>query len=116
MNRRDFLRAAGAATLTGAFRAGADPVPVKLGIDLFSLRSSNWTPFQFLDYCSGQGAKVVHFSEVRFIGGLDPDNLRRVRERAERLGIEIEIGMLSICPTSKMFKPDRGRRSSSSRT
>ncbi len=108
MHRRDFLRVAGAATLAGAFRAGADSVPVKLGIDLFSLRSSNWTPFQFLDYCSGQGAKVVHFSEVRFIGGLEPDNLRRVREHAERLGIEIEIGMLSICPTSKMFKPEQG--------
>jgi sugar phosphate isomerase/epimerase len=51
---------------------------------------------------------VVHFSEVRFIGGLEPENLKRVRRHAEELGIEIEIGMKSICPTSKMFDPKAG--------
>jgi sugar phosphate isomerase/epimerase len=106
MNRRDFLAAAMAAPL--AARAAAAPAPVKLGIDLFSIRSSQWTPFQFLDYCSRQGAKVVHFSEIRFIGNLEPDNLRKVRDKARELGIEIEIGMTSICPTSKMFQAKLG--------
>jgi sugar phosphate isomerase/epimerase len=82
--------------------------PVKLGIDLFSLRSQGWTPFQYLDYCSRQRARVVHFSEIRFIGSLDPQNLRQVRRRAEELGIEVEIGMKSICPTSKMFEAKEG--------
>ena len=86
----------------------ADTPPVKLGIDLFSLRSQNWTPVQLLDYCAAQKARVVHFSEIRFIGGLDPENLRAVRRHAESLGIEIEIGMRSICPTSKMFDPKAG--------
>lgn len=87
----------------------ADTKPaVKLGIDLFSLRSQNWTPFQYLDYCSARQAKVVHFSEVRFIGSLDEQNLRAVRQHAEKLGIEIEIGMRSICPTSKMFDAKAG--------
>lgn len=27
-----------------------------------------------------QKAKIVHFVEVRFIGGLVPDNLKKVRE------------------------------------
>jgi sugar phosphate isomerase/epimerase len=81
---------------------------VKLGIDRFSLRSQGWTPFQYLDYCAKQQAKVVHFSEIRFIGSLEPDNLRRVRGRAEELGIEVEIGMKSICPTSKMFEAKDG--------
>ena len=103
MLRRNFLAlAAGTPLLAGK------PAPVKLGIDLFSLRSQNWTPFQYLDYCARQKAEVVHFSEVRFIGGLDPDNLRRVRAHAEQLGIQIEIGMKSICPTSKMFDPKDG--------
>jgi 3-oxoisoapionate decarboxylase len=82
--------------------------PVKLGIDLFSLRSQNWTPIQFLDYCAQREAKVVHFSEIRFIGSLEPDNLQKVRAHAEKLGIEVEIGMRSICPTSKMFDPKQG--------
>jgi 3-oxoisoapionate decarboxylase len=81
---------------------------VKPGIDLFSLRSQGWTPFEFLDYCAAQKARVVHFSEIRFIGSLEPGNLRRVRQHAEKLGIEIEIGMKSICPTSKMFDAKAG--------
>ena len=84
------------------------PAAVKPGIDLFSIRSQNWTPFQYLDYCAVHGAKVVHFSEVRFIGNLEPDNLRKVRQHAEGLGIDVEIGMKSICPTSKMFEPKDG--------
>jgi len=84
------------------------PPSLKLGIDLFSIRSQNWSPLQYLDYCAAQKAKVVHFSEIRFIGGLEESNLRKVRERAAELGIEIEIGMKSICPTSKMFDAKAG--------
>ena len=103
MTRREMIAMTAAAPLLAAEAPG-----VKLGIDLFSLRSQGWTPFQHLDYCAKQGAKVVHFSEVRFIGSLEPENLRAVRRRAEELGIEVEIGMKSICPTSKMFDPKDG--------
>lgn len=104
MDRRAFLNTAAIApfALRGA-NSG-----VKLGIDLFSLRSQNWTPFQYLDYCSKLGAKVVHFSEIRFIGSLDPENLRKVRRYAEERGIEVEIGMLSICPSSSRFDKKAG--------
>jgi sugar phosphate isomerase/epimerase len=102
MNRREFL-----GTLAGTALLAAAPVP-KLGIDLFSIRSQNWTPFQYLDYAATQKVKVVHFSEVRFIGGLATENLKQVRRHAEELGIEVEIGMKSICPTSKMFEARDG--------
>ncbi len=106
MTRRDFV----ALSAAGAISAmGQTQMPkAKLGIDLFSLRAQGWTPFQYLDYCAGQKVQVVHFSEVRFIGSLEPDNLRAVRRRAEELGIEVEIGMMSICPSSKMFKSEAG--------
>jgi sugar phosphate isomerase/epimerase len=102
MTRREMLALAAAAPL-----AAATP-DTRLGIDLFSLRSQNWSPFQLLDYSAKQGAKVVHFSEIRFIGSLEPDHLKQVRAHAEKLGIEIEIGMRSICPTSKMFDAAAG--------
>ena len=105
MQRRELL-AAGIGSALAA--RGAEKPPVKLGIDLFSLRSQKWTPQQYLDYCAQQKVQVVHFSEIRFIGSLEPDNLRRVRRKAADLGIEIEIGMRSICPTSKMFDPKEG--------
>src|SRR5579863_3782968 len=104
MTRRTMMAMTAAAPLAAA----AAEAPVKLGIDLFSLRSQNWTPFQLLDYSAAQKARVVHFSEIRFIGGLEPDNLRAVRRHAEPLGIELEIGMRSICPTSKMFDAKAG--------
>ena len=81
---------------------------MKFGIDLFSIRSSGWTPFEYLDYCARWKAKVVHFSEIRFLGGLEPDHLKKVRAHAEKLGIELEIGMRSICPSSTLFDPKQG--------
>ncbi|MBI3279683.1 MAG: sugar phosphate isomerase/epimerase [Acidobacteria bacterium] len=97
--------AAGTATLAGQ---AAQAPKVKLGIDLFSIRSSPWTPIQFLDYSARLGAKVVHFSEIRFLGSLEESNLRGVREHAAGLGVELELGMRSICPTSTSFDPEQG--------
>jgi sugar phosphate isomerase/epimerase len=108
MTRRAIL-AAGAAALAGRAIGTADePRKVKFGLDLFSLRSQGWTPIQYLDYAAKWGIQVVHFSEVRFLGGLEEQNLKTVRAHAESLGIEVEIGMLSICPTSTIFDKSKG--------
>src|SRR5947207_435655 len=103
MHRRGFLKSAAVAAAPVAAAQ-----PVRFGVDLYSIRSQGWTPFQYLDYCAKWKAKVVHFSEIRFIGSLEAANLRQVRAHAEKLGIEIEIGMRSICPSSKMFDPAQG--------
>lgn len=106
MNRRQFVTLSAASPL--AVLASQTTQSVRLGIDLFSLRSQNWTPFQYLDYCAGQKVQVVHFSEIRFLGNLEPANLSKVRDRAAQLGLQLEIGMKSICPTSKMFEASLG--------
>lgn len=105
MNRREFVALATASPLAAMSKS---PMSVKLGIDIFSLRSQGWTPFQYLDYCAAQKVQVVHFSETRFLGSMDPENLRKVRGRAGELALQIEIGMKSICPSSKMFDPSQG--------
>jgi len=105
MKRREFL-AIGAA-MPVAMMADTNQ-NVKLGIDLFSLRAQTWTPFEALDYCAARNVQVVHFSEIRFIGGLEAEHLRKVREHAAKLGLELEIGMRSICPTSTMFDAKDG--------
>ncbi|MEK7406323.1 MAG: TIM barrel protein [Acidobacteriota bacterium] len=61
-----------------------------------------------LRYCAAQGVKVVHFSEPRFLESLEERRLRRVQAYARELGLEIEIGMRSICPTSNLFDPQQG--------
>jgi 3-oxoisoapionate decarboxylase len=103
VQRRSFLAAAPAAMM-----AQGSGQNVKFGIDLFSLRSQGWSAFEHLDYCAKQGAKVVHFSEIRFLGGLEKAHLEKVRDHARGLGIELEIGMLSICPTAARFDPKQG--------
>jgi sugar phosphate isomerase/epimerase len=105
MNRREFVALAAAAPLTPSTSQNGN---VKLGIDIFSLRSQKWSPIQFLDYCAARQVQVVHFSEIRFLGSLDPANLTSVRAHAQKLGLELEIGMKSICPTSKMFDASQG--------
>lgn len=103
MKRRTFMAGAAGSLAFAQLNPG-----VRLGIDLFSVRSQGWTPFEYLDYAARQGAKVVHFSEIRFIGGLEPANLAKVRAHAGRLGIQVEIGMRSICPSSQMFDAKQG--------
>src|SRR6478735_8313207 len=107
-DRRTFLKTVGAAAAAamtapaGALAMQTKP-KVRFGVDMYSLGAQNWTPFQQLDFAAKWNVKVVHFSEIRFLGTLEPDNLRKVRARADELGIDIEIGMRSICPTSAMF-------------
>src|SRR5260370_4658616 len=103
MSRRQFTIAAATTAAVAQNKS-----PVRLGIDIFSIRCQGWTPFEYLDYCARWKARVVHFSEIRFLGSLEPEHLRKVRAHAEKLGIEIEIGMRSICPSSKLFDPKQG--------
>jgi sugar phosphate isomerase/epimerase len=85
----------------------ADTTP-RLGVDLFSLRSQKWTPFESLDYCAKLGAKLVHFSELQYLGSLDEANLIAVRDHAKKLDVAIEVGTRTFCPTSKSFDPKQG--------
>lgn len=104
MTRRNLLfGAAAAAAANGA------PMPKqKLGLDLFSLRSQGWSAFELLDFAKQHGASSAHFSEPRFLGSLDADHLKRVRGHADKLGLALEVGFGSICPTSTRFDTDRG--------
>src|ERR1039457_2303044 len=94
MTRRTMLAAGAAGLAHQAVSAADGGAKVKFGLDLFSLRSQSWTPFQYLDFAAKWGIRVVHFSEIRFLGSLEEQNLKAVRAHAEELGIEVEIGML----------------------
>ena len=111
-DRRTFLKTVGAGALAMGMPGpgpAAAAATVRFGVDMYSLGAQNWTPFEMLDWAARMNVNMVHFSEIRFLGGADwqvalaPDNLRKVRARADELNIEIEIGMRSICPTSGDF-------------
>lgn len=101
MTRRGFLAAA------PMLMYAADST-ARTGVDLFSIRSQKWSPFEYLDYCAKLGANMVHFSELQYLGGLEDANLIKVREHAKKLGVAIEVGTRTCCPTSKSFDPKQG--------
>lgn len=121
-DRRTFLKTMGAAAIAMGSSAAAQAVgqtPAaavrpRLGLDTYSLISQNWTPMQTLDFAARLKLDVVQFSELRFLGSqdwqvaLDPANLRAIRARADELGIALEVGMRSICPTSSSFDKAAG--------
>jgi sugar phosphate isomerase/epimerase len=101
MTRRGFLAMA-------PLIYAADSTTPRLGVDLFSVRSQKWSPIESLDYCAKLGAKLVHFSELQYLGSLDDANLIAVREHAKKLDVAIEVGTRTCCPTSKSFDPKQG--------
>jgi 3-oxoisoapionate decarboxylase len=122
-DRRSFLKTAGAAAIAlGAgpssalfgFAAAQSRPNVRLGLDMYSVGTQQWTPFEQMDFAAKWKVKMVHFSEIRFLGSpdwkvaLDPANLRRIRARADELNLDLEIGMRSICPTSSGFDATSG--------
>lgn len=107
MTRRIFVSSTACAFAAATSAASLSEVP--LGLDLFSIRSQGWDAFQYLDYAAKWGIQTVHFSEIRFLGNLDDDDhVRKVGEHAKKLGIRVEIGMRSICPTSTIFDAKAG--------
>lgn len=81
---------------------------MRLGIDTFSLRWQGWDAFQVLDYAAGLGLDCVHFSERRFLTSLVDDYLLALKERADGLGLAIELGMMSFDRHSRLFDPALG--------
>jgi sugar phosphate isomerase/epimerase len=114
-DRRTFLKTIGGAAAavvtapSGVLTRQAKP-KVRFGVDMYSLGAQNWTPFQQLDFAAKWKLDMVHFSEIRFLGSprwqdaLAPDNLKRVRDKADELKIDLEVGMRSLCPTSSDFQ------------
>lgn len=119
MERRQFLSrtasAFSAATLATAAQLtrpqgvqAAAARPVKIGVDLFSVRDQGFSAFEMLDYAARNKLKHAQFSVTRFYGSMDHGHLRKVREHADSLGIKLETGMDSICPTSTRFAKEQG--------
>ncbi len=81
---------------------------MKLGLDLFSLRRQPWTIFQHLDYAHSIGLDAVMIPDPDFLERLDDAYLAQVKAHADQLGLALEFGMYSICPSSNAFSDKRG--------
>lgn len=111
MLRRTLMRTGlGAlAALSGSSRAAAQQrLPgegLRLGFDSYSVRAFNWKAIELLDYTASLKLDSIQFSSLNDYESLEPAYLQRVKQHAARLGITLDAGMGSICPTSASWNP-----------
>lgn len=119
LSRRDVLAlsAAFSATLAAsallprAFAADAPattaPVRhrgIKLGIDNFAMRAMKWKAPALIDYAASLKTDSLFITDLDAFEKQDDGYLTDLKKKAADLGIQIQLGSWSICPTSKSFK------------
>jgi 3-oxoisoapionate decarboxylase len=116
--RRDFVKTIAAAgttlALAGFSSAAAQSSPpagtrkLKLGFDNFSIRALGWKAPQLLDYAASLRMDTILFSDLDVYENHSDSYLREIKAKGDDLGIEIQAGTGSICPTSGTFNKKWG--------
>src|SRR6185503_8553216 len=81
---------------------------LKLGFDNYAIRALGWKAPQLLDYAAELRLDAILLSDPDVFESYSGRYLREIRTRADDLGIEVQVGMLSICPSSVLFNRSRG--------
>ena len=81
---------------------------LKLGFDNYAIRALGWKAPQLLDYASSLSLDMILLSDPDVYESFAESYLQEIKSRADELKIEIQVGMLSICPGSKLFDARRG--------
>ena len=110
--RRQFVQGAVsagmAAPLIKPIMQAAKKRNIKLGFDNFSIRAMGWKAPQLLSYAAQQKVDVVLFSDLDVYENHSEAYLKDIRKRAADLGIEVQAGTGSICPSAKSFNAKYG--------
>ncbi|MEW5975944.1 MAG: sugar phosphate isomerase/epimerase [Acidobacteriota bacterium] len=76
---------------------------IKLGFDNFSIRAFGWKASQLLEYAASVRVDTVLFSDLDVYESHQDHYLADLRRKASDLGIGIQAGTGSVCPSSKTF-------------
>jgi len=106
MKRRTFLTSGLGAAAAAALPAAA--APILLGFDTYSLTRLGWKGIQLLDFAAAQKLDTIQFSSPGDYESLEPAYLQKVKDHAARLGIVVESGANSICPSSSSWDKKNG--------
>jgi sugar phosphate isomerase/epimerase len=114
--RRGFLSltaalAAGLA-VTGGLGAADAPAPaaparrrgIRLGIDNFAVRAMKWKAAALIDYAAQLRTDSLFITDLDAFEKHDDAHLGELKKKADDLGIRLQLGSWSICPSSKSFK------------
>lgn len=106
MRRRAFLQAS-IASLSAAYLNAA--VPIRIGMDSYSVRGFEWKAPQLLDYAASIGLDSIQLSSLNDYESLEPAYLTKVKDRAAALGLTLDAGIGCICPTSTAYNAAMGK-------
>ncbi len=111
-HRRQFLGSLAAAGAIGALAPAwsaeqKEVERLKLGIDNFSIRAFGWKAPQLIDYAASLKLDTLLLSDLEVYESLDEAYLQGIREHADRVGIELQAGTGSICPTSSSYNESK---------
>jgi len=81
---------------------------IKLGFDNFSVRACGWKADQLLDYGAKLKVDTILFSDLEVYDSHEKPYLKALRQKADALGITIQAGTGSICPSSNTFNDRYG--------
>jgi sugar phosphate isomerase/epimerase len=105
LTRRDFLSVAGSAAALGVLpRRGK----LKLGFDNFSIRAFGWKAPKLIEYAASVKADVLLLSDLDVYESRDDGYLAGLKKKADELGVAVQAGTGSICPTSSTWKDKWG--------
>src|SRR5499425_3602476 len=112
-SRRQFIKSlavAGAATMTDitSFAQTIKRRNLKLGFDNFSIRAMGWKAPQLLDYAAKLKVDTILLSDLDVYESHSDAYLKDLRKKADDLGVEIQAGTGSICPSAKSFNTKFG--------
>ncbi len=103
-DRRKFLlamaAAGSAATMNSSSSHGSEAKKIKLGIDNFSVRSMGWKAPQLIEYAASLKLDTLLMSDLDVYESFEENYLKSIKEKADQLGIELQVGTGGICPTS----------------
>src|SRR6266581_6617227 len=80
----------------------------KLGFDNYSIRALGWKAPRLIDYAASLKLDAILLSDPDVYESTSESYLKELKSKADDLRIEIQVGMLSICPGSKLFDSRRG--------
>jgi len=113
--RRQFLQtfaaapaAAGLFSMTTADSQTTKKRNLKLGFDNYAIRAFGWKAPQLLDYAAKVNVDTVLFSDLDVYENHTEAYLKDLKKRADDLGIEVQVGTGSICPSAKTFNKKYG--------
>jgi len=81
---------------------------LKLGFDNYAIRALGWKAPELLEYAASLNLDTILLSDLDVYESTAESYLKELKSKADDLRIEIQVGMLSICPGSKLFDSRRG--------